>query len=143
LPTTSVCKIALVPDQFATCSRRKILVVDDEPANVALLKRFLEAKGYEVVTARDGEEALQRVREESPSMVLLDVQMPRKDGLETLREISRQSPNIAVIMVSGADDGDVGPRALLMGASDFIVKPLDLTYLENVLSWTLQTQGPR
>jgi CheY-like chemotaxis protein len=111
----------------------KVLVVDDEPAARELLVEFLSTKGYEVLTATTGAEALRRVREDHPQLVLLDVQMPGMNGIEALRRIRELDPDVGVIMTTGVNEEAVGRQAVELGAFDYIVKPLDMTYLERSL----------
>lgn len=117
----------------------KVLIVDDEPVIVNLLQKFLTQKGYQTITASSGEEALKRVREDSPSLVLLDVYMPGKTGIEVLREIKQFQPTLGVIMVTAASDEGVGRKALELGAFDYVSKPFDLEYLEKVVWWKVKT----
>ncbi len=109
----------------------RVLVVDDEPQSVELLCEFLRGKNYLVTTATDGQEALQRVKEERPHLILLDVRMPGMDGLEVLRQIREIDREVGVIMVTAVHEEEIGRRALKMGAFDFITKPIDLKYLED------------
>ena len=117
----------------------KVLVVDDEPEAVELLVEFLSSKRYEVLTATNGEEALQRIKEDRPHLVLLDIRMPKMDGMEVLRRIREIDPEMGVIMVTAVNEEDVGRKALEMGAFDYIVKPLDLKYLERSLWYKITT----
>lgn len=111
----------------------RVLVVDDEADAVELLQEFLVAKGYEVLTATDGEEALRKVREERPHLILLDVRMPGMNGLEILRRVRQIDQEVGVIMVTAVNEEETGREALALGAFDYIVKPLDLAYLERSL----------
>jgi two-component system, OmpR family, phosphate regulon response regulator PhoB len=108
-----------------------VLVVDDEPAQRALLSYNLEASGFRVVTAVDGEEALLLIAEEVPDVILLDWMLPRVSGIEVCRQI-RQRPaarDSAVIMVSArSEEGDL-VRGLETGADDYITKPYSVTEL--------------
>ncbi|MGI8782468.1 MAG: response regulator [Acidobacteriota bacterium] len=117
----------------------KVLIVDDEPVIVNLLQKFLTQKGYQTITASSGEEALKRVREDSPALVLLDVYMPGKTGIEVLREIKELQPDLGVIMVTAASDEGIGRKALELGAFDYVSKPFDLGYLEKVVWWKVKT----
>ena len=117
----------------------RVLVVDDEQDAVELLSEFLTAKGYEVTTARDGEEALKRVKEDRPHLILLDVRMPKMNGLEVLQRVKEIDREVGVIMVTAVNEEEVGRRALQMGAFDYIVKPLDLKYLERSLWYKITT----
>jgi adenylate cyclase len=104
-----------------------ILVVDDVPDNVDILQMRLEAQGYEVVTAGDGLEALGKIRELLPDLVLLDVMMPKLDGIETVKRLKADPalPFIPVILVtSKADDSDV-IAGLESGGDDYLTKPVD------------------
>jgi CheY-like chemotaxis protein len=111
----------------------RVLVVDDEAEGVELLREFLSAKGYEVITASDGDEALRKVKEERPHLVLLDIQMPKMDGLEVLRRLREIDKEVGVIMITGVNEQEIARQAMALGAFDYIVKPLDLPYLEQSL----------
>ncbi|HSB79595.1 MAG TPA: response regulator [Candidatus Methylomirabilis sp.] len=111
----------------------RVLVVDDEPDAVELLMEFLTSKGYEVITAGGGEEAIQKVKAERPHLILLDVRMPKMNGLEVLRQVRQIDNEIGVIMVTAVNEEATGRQALELGAFDYIVKPLDLEYLERSL----------
>jgi len=117
----------------------KVLVVDDEPEAVELLVEFLSSKGYEILTATSGEEALRRVKEDRPHLVLLDIRMPKMSGLEVLKRIREIDPEMGIIMVTAVNEEDVGRQALELGAFDYIVKPLDLKYLERSLWYKITT----
>jgi DNA-binding response OmpR family regulator len=111
----------------------RVLVVDDEPDAVELLRDFLTAKGYEVTVASDGEEALSKVKEDRPHLILLDVRMPKMSGLEVLKRVREIDHEVGVIMVTAVNEEDTGREALKLGAYDYITKPLDLQYLERSL----------
>ena len=117
---------------------RKVLVVDDEPQAVELLEEFLTAKGYAVVGASGGEEALRRLKEERPHLMLLDIRMPVMDGLEVLRRAREIDREVGIVMVTAVNEESIGREALRMGAYDYITKPLDFDYLERVL-WVKMT----
>ena len=110
----------------------KILVVDDEAQIRKLLKRFLEAKDYDVITASSGKEALEKIKEK-PTIVLLDVMMPDMNGLQVLSKIKESAPSIEVIMITGLAEQDIAIESLKKGAFDYITKPIDLNHLENVI----------
>jgi len=116
----------------------RVLVVDDEPYAVELLQEFLVVKGYEVLTASDGEEALRKVKAERPHVILLDVRMPKMNGLEVLRRVREIDHEVGVIMVTAVNEEETGRQALQSGAFDYITKPLDFTYLDRVLWVKLQ-----
>ncbi len=117
----------------------RVLVVDDEPDAVELLTEFLTSKGYEVITASNGEEALRRLQEDRPHLILLDVRMPKMDGLEVLRRAREIDQAVGIIMVTAVHEEETGRRALQMGAFDYITKPLDFKYLEQSLWYKIMT----
>jgi adenylate cyclase len=104
----------------------RLLVVDDVPENVRLLQAVLEAQGYEVVTATDGDAALELAASAEPDLVLLDVMMPPPDGLAVCRRL-REQPDTAVlpVIMLTASEGSEKRTAIEAGADDFIPKPFD------------------
>src|SRR5215510_14454272 len=105
----------------------KILVVDDTPRNVKLLADLLAIKGYEVVTATSGREALGQVETERPDLVLLDVVMPEMSGYEVCRKI-REIPEtkmLPVVMVTALDPAEERIKGIEAGADDFLSKPIN------------------
>ena len=105
----------------------RILVVDDVEANVEIVRMRLEAQGYEIVTAADGEEALARARESAPDLVLLDIQMPKLDGIAALKQLKLDAALrfVPVILLTAkADTRDV-VAGLDAGADDYLTKPFD------------------
>jgi putative two-component system response regulator len=109
-----------------------ILVVDDEHNNRSLMEDFLTPMGYEVVLARDGEEALEKVDEAHPDVVLLDVMMPKVDGFTVARTLkSREdTKTIPVVMLTALMDMGSRIRAFELGADDFFTKPVALIELK-------------
>jgi two-component system cell cycle response regulator len=110
----------------------RILVVDDHPDNVELLRARLSAQGYEVQAANDGEQALAAVAAEPPDLILLDVMMPRMDGMEVARRIKANSdlPFIPIIMQTALDSTERRVEGLDAGADDYITKPINFAELE-------------
>jgi class 3 adenylate cyclase len=104
----------------------RILVVDDTPHNVKLLADLLAAKGYQVATAASGPEALERIREEPPDLVLLDVVMPQMSGYEVCRRVREEAATalLPVVMVTALDPGPERIKGLEAGADDFLTKPI-------------------
>jgi adenylate cyclase len=104
-----------------------ILVVDDVPDNVDILQMRLEAQGYEVVTAADGLEALDKIRELLPDLVLLDVMMPKLDGIQTIKRFKADAslPFIPVILVTAKADASDVIAGLESGGDDYLTKPVD------------------
>lgn len=101
---------------------KKILVVDDEKPISEIVKYNLVKEGYEVFTAYDGEEALEKVKEEEPDLVLLDLMLPKIDGLEVAREI-RKTYDMPIIMVTAKDSEIDKVLGLELGADDYVTKP--------------------
>ncbi len=102
--------------------RRKILVVDDEERMVRFIRLNLEHDGYVVVEAFNGKQALQRLRDATPDLILLDVMMPDLNGFEVLQMI-RETSNVPVIMLTAKGEEDDRVRGLELGADDYITKP--------------------
>ena len=104
-----------------------ILVVDDVADNVEILQMRLESQGYEVVTAADGIEALEKIRALLPDLILLDIMMPKMDGIAAVKELKADAslPFIPVILVTAkADSADV-IGGLESGGDDYLTKPVD------------------
>ncbi|GAB2025259.1 response regulator YycF [Lactovum odontotermitis] len=100
----------------------KILVVDDEKPISNIIKFNLEKEQYEVVTAFDGEEAVEKFNETHPDLILLDLMLPKKDGIEVAREI-RKTSDVPIIMVSAKDSEIDKVVGLNVGADDYVTKP--------------------
>src|SRR5437867_1367079 len=103
----------------------RILVVDDEEDVGLLVAEVLESRGYSVITAATGLEALTAVKHYRPDLVLMDIMMPRMSGLETLQRIREIDPQVGVIMLTAVDDETVAREAMRKEAYDYITKPLD------------------
>jgi two-component system KDP operon response regulator KdpE len=99
-----------------------ILIADDEARMRRFIKMNLDLEGYRVIEASNGLEALDRVREDLPDLVLLDVMMPELDGFETLR-IIRETSTVPVIMLTVRDDESDKVKGLELGADDYVTKP--------------------
>ena len=105
----------------------RILVVDDVADNIEILRTRLESMGYEVVVAEDGEQALTRVRETLPDLILLDIMMPKIDGLEVARQLKADQslPFIPIIMVTAKTSAQDVLAGLEAGGDDYLTKPID------------------
>ena len=103
----------------------RILVVDDEPSIVKLVKTTLEGRGYVVDEAFDGQEAIVQAKLHKPDLILLDIMMPRMDGTEARKRLlaDPETKDIPVIHLSAVGDFDKQRQALNEGATDYIVKP--------------------
>jgi two-component system OmpR family response regulator len=113
--------------------RPRILIADDEVDFRELIAEYLAGKDLDVREAGSGEEAVKRVAEFNPHIVLLDIMMSGIGGLEALREIKAIAPRTAVIMVTAVDDLDAARGALARGAADYVTKPFPFRYLDAVL----------
>jgi DNA-binding NtrC family response regulator len=111
-------------------SVNQVLVVDDEQYVCKALRKFFEGKGYTVLEAFSGEEALETYKRERPNVVMLDIRMPGMDGLETLRELKSIDPGVSVIMITAVHEENIALEAMGEGAFDYITKPVDPNYLE-------------
>ncbi|MCC5896057.1 MAG: response regulator transcription factor [Alkalibacterium sp.] len=101
---------------------KKILVVDDEKPISDIVKFNLEKEGFEVVTAYDGEEAIEKVEQENPDLIVLDLMLPKMDGLEVCREV-RKTRDTPIIMVTAKDQEIDKVLGLELGADDYVTKP--------------------
>jgi DNA-binding response OmpR family regulator len=107
----------------------KILIVDDEPDILLMLRMSLEDEGHEIVMAADGQMALERIAEHHPDLVLLDVMMPVLDGWGVLERQREVGDLPTVIMLSAkSEEADIS-KAMTLGARDYVVKPFDLDKL--------------
>jgi two-component system response regulator VicR len=108
---------------------KRVLVVDDEQNIVDILRFNLEREGYEVLSANDGKEALDKAMSESPDLVLLDVMLPVMDGFEVLAEIRKTDRITPVIMLTAREEESDKILGLEIGADDYIVKPFSVREL--------------
>jgi two-component system, chemotaxis family, chemotaxis protein CheY len=127
----------------------RILVIDDASFLRAILRRFLESAGHEVIEAEDGEQGVGAYRQARPELVISDVVMPKKDGLATLRELRELNPQAKVITISGGG-ARVGvedwlEKARAQGANATLAKPFEreviVALVERILSES--DDGPR
>lgn len=119
----------------------KILVVDDEPRMVQLIGMNLSLEGYEVISAPDGFQALEKVTREMPDLVLLDIMMPDRDGFETLKRI-REISTVPVIFLSVKGEEPDRVRGLDLGADDYITKPFSPRELVSRIKAVLRRVEP-
>ena len=112
-------------------ARRTILVADGSPMAILWARMVLEAQGYDVISALDGYEAVQRVRDDRPDLVILDVQLPLLSGLAACREI-RAMPNartLPIIILSTSSDSAIVLETFQSGCSEFLLKPASVAEL--------------
>jgi DNA-binding response OmpR family regulator len=115
-------KVPVRPDNALMAETVRVLVVDDERALVGVITSYLEREGFEVVQAFDGPSAVERARQDSPSLVLLDLMLPGIDGIEVCRQI-RQFTDAYVIILTARDEEVDKIVGLSVGADDYLVKP--------------------
>jgi two-component system, OmpR family, response regulator MtrA len=126
-----------------TAKPRTILIADDEPHLLRLVKFRLERDGHTVIVAGDGEAALERIRQAHPDLCVLDVMMPRKGGFDVLRELraDEELRDVRVIMLtSRAQDADV-ETGFALGADDYLTKPFSPQELRVRVAAQLDQRG--
>ena len=111
----------------------KILIVDDEVDICDFLKNFFRERNFKTLVAHNGKEAMRLVEDESPEIVILDINMPIMNGIETLKEIKKTGNSCSVIMVSGVRDVSKIEETKKLGAVEYIAKPLLLDHLESTV----------
>jgi len=126
-----------------TQAKWKILVVDDDPQIRKILERMLSGADYEVRTADDGYSALERIKEDPPHLVILDIMMPGMSGIEVCRAIRETHPasSIQVLMLSAKDSQSDRRRALEYGANDYVTKPFHIASLTRKIRYIFEKMG--
>jgi DNA-binding NtrC family response regulator len=104
---------------------RRLLVVDDDPAIVRLLRAIFVREGFEVLTAADGEAGLVEAAAGDPQIVIVDLELPAMDGTQVLERLKESNPGLPVVMLTGRDDAKTAVRAMRLGAADYVTKPFD------------------
>ena len=124
-------------------AKQKILVVDDDKAILEMVKFALESEGFEVATATDGDEALNKVSKEKPDLIILDVMMPGIDGFEVCRHLKfdPQYQNVPVIILTAKTEDIDKMTGLEIGADEYITKPFDTKQLIKSVEETLRLKG--
>jgi len=122
--------------------KTKLLIVDDEPSLRRALRTALAGSGFAVFEARNGEEALAAFRQNTPDVVLLDINMPGMSGMEVCRKIRSLSARVGIVMVTVRDTEDDKVQALEAGADDFITKPYRLREMVARLHSVLRRANP-
>ncbi|MBW2010158.1 MAG: response regulator [Deltaproteobacteria bacterium] len=107
----------------------KMMLVDDEERYLSTTKKLLAKKGFDVLTAPSGADALDKLWKNNIHVVILDVKMPGMDGMETLKEIKKQFPLVEVIMLTGHATVESAVDGLKSGATDYLMKPADIDEL--------------
>lgn len=115
----------------------RILIVDDEPDMVTILKRLLEVNGYEVVVAKTGKEALEKVKQEEIDLVLLDVMLPDIPGYEVSRMLKKEGP-LPILLLTARSQKEDFLQGIDAKADDYITKPFDLFRLVKRIKMILE-----
>ena len=121
---------------------RKVLVVDDDPVVGKSFDRVLSGKGYAVITARNGEEALNKLRSETYDVVFTDIKMPGMNGLEVAERLKETQPWLPVVIVTGYGTDENQARAKAAGVSGFLHKPLSPEMIEGSAQEALLEKAP-
>ena len=116
-------------------SGARVMVIDDIADIRDLLRDYLQSEGYTVQALGDAADALSRLSEFRPQVILLDILMPGLSGTSALQRFRATHPDVQVIMVAGIGDVEVAKRTLSLGAFDYVTKPIDFAYLK----WALET----
>lgn len=109
--------------------RSKILIIDDDDKIISMLRRGLAFEGYDVLTASNGAEGLQKMLEVEPDVVVLDVMMPKVDGFEVCRRLREGGSTVPILMLTAKDEIEQRVKGLDLGADDYLVKPFALEEL--------------
>jgi DNA-binding NtrC family response regulator len=120
--------------------KKKILIVDDDKDICETLSDILDEEGYDVVTACDGQEALEKIRKGSFNLVITDIKMPIMDGMALLKEIEKSHTDIEVIVITSYGNEGQHVEAARLGAYEYLNKPLNLDQLKNIIVRALQLE---
>ena len=120
----------------------RVLVVDDDPRMLMMLRRGLAFEGYNVLEAQTGTQALEKLRDHDPHLVILDVMMPDLSGLEVLRKVRAAGENLPVILLTAKDKPHEHVQGLESGADDYITKPFSFEVLLARVRLILRKQAP-
>lgn len=121
------------PAEKAMGQGKKMLIVDDEAGIRELLVAAFEGTGFEITTAKTGEEALHLFHQQRPDVVLLDIKLPDLDGTEVLQRIKQSVASTVVIMITAVEASHISLKCMKLGASAYITKPFDLNYVTMVV----------
>ena len=122
-------------------AKARVLVVDDEESICNLLSSFLTKLGYEVATAGNGEEAIQKYTEARFDVVITDLVMPKMDGLRLLKEVKAKDPRAIFLVITGFPSIETGVAAMSEGAYDYLPKPFELADLRAKIERALERKN--
>ena len=142
LPESSVSSEVPPP---ASSRQPTILIADDQPALIAVTRNYLESVGFQVITARDGSEAIQQACTMQPDLILMDVRMPVVDGLNAIRQIRASTDpktrDIAIVSLSGHASASDKEKCLAAGATAYLNKPFGVRELDRIIADHIRTDG--
>lgn len=127
-------------EKASIVNKKSILIVDDDPEICETLSDILDEEGYHVVTACDGQEALDKIRKGSFNLVITDIKMPIMDGMALLKEIEKSHDDIEVIVITSYGNEGQQVEATRLGAYEYLSKPLNLDQLKIIITRALQFQ---
>ena len=113
---------------------KKILIIDDEKPTLSMFRLLLEAYGYEVTAAENGDAGIEAFKRDRPAVVFTDIKMPGMDGLEVLKRIKEIDPKTPVIVMTGHGDSDLAQQSTDQDATAFVNKPIQRKALEKALA---------
>ncbi|HEX5702466.1 MAG TPA: response regulator transcription factor [Pyrinomonadaceae bacterium] len=122
--------------------KTRILIVEDEPAMVAGLRDNFEYEGYEVISASDGVEGLERALADEPDLIVLDVMMPRMSGLDVCKQLKAKKPSLPIIMLTARGQEVDKVVGLELGADDYVTKPFSIRELMARVKAVLRRASP-
>lgn len=116
-------------EQPARASAKRILLVDDDPEIVESMRLTLEARGYEILVARDGNQGLVMAERENPDLLILDMMMPKRSGFLVLEKLLRSKPSLPAIMITANEGSRHKAYAEMLGVKDYLRKPFPMDRL--------------
>nr|WP_318656933.1 response regulator [Chlorobium phaeovibrioides] len=122
----------------AGIQKRKVLIADDEETSRRVFGHFVSKMGYEAIMVNDGRECVQTMAEESPDVVLLDINMPVLDGFEVMQHAKSQNDTTPIIIITASHEIPSAVKCIKLGAYEYLTKPLNIDRLEIVMRNALQ-----
>lgn len=122
-----------------------ILIAEDSVDGREMMRTLLRLKGYDVVVAEDGVQAIEMAVQNSPDLIFVDLELPRLDGISVIRNIRRRTKlsDVPIIIVSGHDPSRYEESALAAGCTDHLMKPIDFERLDSILQLNVSLAGER
>ncbi len=121
-------------------NKKKVLIVDDNPKICETLSDILDEEGYQIITACNGQDALEKIHDDSFNLVITDIKMPIMDGMALLKEIEKSHANIEVILITSYGDQGQQVEATRLGAYEYLNKPLNIEQLKDIVARALKMQ---